>query len=171
MSSLKDRCDALHCSFKLLIHCRLTFDSCNTPTYVIKDSRPLFVRRLAPVRETTQAHTKKLSKLNSRASALAVYASPRGLPHRSARLASGSGLGFSGQACLPVRFHRKVSELFCTSLPPFPSFLGAIPVFALLPFFVPNGHRHDYGGSCLIFDILQSQELTRFLFYITFYLL
>jgi len=83
---------------------------------------------MAPVRGTTKAHTGKLSKLNSRALALAVYASQRGLPHYHARLASGSGLSSPGQACLPARFHRKVSELFSTSLPPFPSFLGAIPL-------------------------------------------
>src|SRR3990172_3646999 len=83
---------------------------------------------MAPVRGTTKAHTGKLSKLNSRALALAVYASQRGLPHYHARLASGSGLSSPGQACLPARFHRKVSELFSTSLPPFPSFLGAIPI-------------------------------------------
>ena len=52
----------------------------------------------APDSYTTKAPTGQLSKLYSMASRLAVYASPKGSPLRSARLASECGSGFPGRA-------------------------------------------------------------------------
>jgi hypothetical protein len=51
-----------------------------------------------------------ISGLQSTAWALAVYASPRPLPGRDARLAFGRWPGSTGWACLPTGFLRKVSE-------------------------------------------------------------
>jgi hypothetical protein len=53
-----------------------------------------------------------LSGLNRPALALAVYASPRGLPARDARLASGCWLSFAGWAWLPTKSLPQVSK--CT---------------------------------------------------------
>ena len=64
-----------------------------------------------------------ISGLNRTASALADYASPGGLPTQDARLASGRWPSSPGRDWLPAEFLRKVSELFPTSHPPFPSFL------------------------------------------------
>lgn len=72
-----------------------------------------------------------ISGLDPAASALAVYASPRRLPKRDARLASGCRLGSTGWDWLPTGFVRKVSEMLPTSSSPFPrlllaqSFLGS----------------------------------------------
>jgi hypothetical protein len=67
----------------------------------------------------------KLSRLNRTASALAVYASPRPLRGRHARLASGCWLGFAGWDWLPTGFHRKVSETHPSISSSFPKLLLA----------------------------------------------
>jgi len=70
------------------------------------------------------SHVSVISGLNGTAWALAVFASPCGLPRHDARRASGCWPSSTGQDWLPARSQRKVSELFLTSLPPFPSFLA-----------------------------------------------
>jgi hypothetical protein len=99
--------------------CALVFDPGRT-------TRPSPKRdgRMAPARGTARAPALDLSRLDRKASALAVYASQGRLPHRHARLASRCWLGSPGWAWLPTRFLREVSE---RSLPPLPSFLGANP--------------------------------------------
>jgi hypothetical protein len=93
----------------------------------------LAVRRRGPRSDKDEGSPRVvLSGLNSTAWALAVYASSRPLPGRDARLASGRWPGSTGWACLPTGFLRKVSEeVIVTSLPPFPSLLGAISVHRL----------------------------------------
>jgi hypothetical protein len=63
-----------------------------------------------------------ISGLNHTASALAVYASPGGLPAQDARLASGRWPSSPGRDWLPAEFLRKVSKMLLTSHPPSPSF-------------------------------------------------
>ena len=75
----------------------------------------------APAVSTTKAPAFVLSRLNHTASALAVYASQAGSPRHHARLASGCWPDSSGRAWLPAGFQRKVSRLYPTSHPPFPS--------------------------------------------------
>ena len=77
-----------------------------------------------------------LSRLNRTALALAVYASPCGLPLQHARLASGCWPSSTGRDWLPTGFRRKVSEF--ESRPPFPSFLRNASSFS----FPPAGRRH-----------------------------
>ena len=64
----------------------------------------------------------RLSRLNSTASGLTVYASPQGLPPKDATLVSGCWPSSTGRDSQPVGFLRKVSEMLLTSHPPFPSF-------------------------------------------------
>ncbi len=65
----------------------------------------------APVRLKNEGSPRVvLSGLHSTAWALAVYASPRALPGRDARLASGCWPGSSGWDWLPTGLPRKVSE-------------------------------------------------------------
>ena len=84
-------------------------------------ARPLRRRSMALGISTAKAPTKGLSKLNSMAFGLAVYASQYGLPRPTQ-----DSLPAAGQALpdglSPARFQRKVSELLPTSHPPFPSF-------------------------------------------------
>ena len=61
-----------------------------------------------------------LSRLNSTAWALAVYASQGGLPHRHARLASGCWPGSTGWDWLPTGLLRKVSAMHSLHPSPFP---------------------------------------------------
>ena len=90
------------------------------------------VRPQAPVGGTTRAHTWKLSSsiagLGPRCLRFAAL-----VAHGCARLASGCWLGPPGRACLPTRFHERFPSV-STSLPPFPSLLGAIP-------FIPHASR------------------------------
>ena len=85
--------------------------------------RPVQETDTAPVFSTTKARReKRLSRLNSKAFILTVYASPRRSPGRHARLVSGCGPRSAGWDWLPTGFLRKVSELLLTSRPPFPGF-------------------------------------------------
>jgi hypothetical protein len=85
--------------------------------------RPLRETDAAPVFSTTKARREKwLSRLNSKAFILTVYASPRRLPEQDARLVSGCGPRSAGWDWLPTGFQRKVSKLLLTSHPPFPGF-------------------------------------------------
>jgi hypothetical protein len=85
--------------------------------------RPVRETDAAPVFSTTKARReKRLSRLNSKAFILTVYASPRRSPGRHARLVSGCGPRSAGWDWLPTGFLRKVSELLLTSRPPFPGF-------------------------------------------------
>ena len=54
-------------------------------------------------------------------SGLAVYASPRGLPHRDARLASSCWSDTTGRAFHPQGSYERFPSCFLTSHPPFPS--------------------------------------------------
>ena len=67
-------------------------------------TRPLRCSSMALGISKAKAPTKGLSKLNSMAFGLAVYASPGSLPHHDARLASGCWSGSTGRAWLPARF-------------------------------------------------------------------
>jgi hypothetical protein len=69
-----------------------------------------------------KAPTKGLSKLNSMAFGLAVYASQDGLPRHHARLASGRWSGATGRAFHPQGSYERFQICFLTSRPPFPSF-------------------------------------------------
>jgi hypothetical protein len=71
------------------------------------------------------AATTVISGLNRTALALAVYASPGGLPAPHARLASGCWPSSTRRDWLPAGFQRKVFKLLPASRPPFPSFPGA----------------------------------------------
>ena len=88
-------------------------------------TRPLRCVGTAPAQcHDEGSHESVISGLNHTASALAVYASQGGLPHHHARLASGCWPSSTGRDWLPAGFLRKVSEMYPTSLPPFPSFLA-----------------------------------------------
>ena len=76
-----------HCLFALV------FDSGRTNRL-----RPIRDECMAPAYYRTKAPALSFSKLHSRASELAVYASSDGLPHRNARLASRCGSGSPGRA-------------------------------------------------------------------------
>jgi len=81
----------------------------------------------APVAGTSRAPALRLSRLNPPALVLAVYASPRRLPAKDARRASGCWSGSAGRAFtrrVPTRGFR---ACVLTSHPPLPSLLGAIP--------------------------------------------
>ena len=65
------------------------------------DTRPLRCSCVALGTKTAKAPTKGLSKLNSMAFGLAVYASPGSLPHHDARLTSGCWSGATGRAFHP----------------------------------------------------------------------
>jgi hypothetical protein len=81
-----------------------------------------------PDRSTPRAPGElKISRLDPAALALAVYASPRRLPGRDARLASGCRLGSAGWDWLPTGLVRKVSVVRPTSLPPSPGFAWRKP--------------------------------------------
>jgi hypothetical protein len=72
--------------------------------------RPLRCSSTAPAQTTTRAPTLRLSRLNSKAWALAVYASQHGLLHDHARLASGCWPDSTGRAWVPAGCLRKVSD-------------------------------------------------------------
>jgi hypothetical protein len=91
-------------------------------------------RDSAPVAETSRAPALQLSRLNTPALALAVYASPRRLPAVDARLASGCWSGSAGRASHPQGSEKRFQKCILTSHPPLPSLLGAIP---------HSGHRAD----------------------------
>jgi hypothetical protein len=81
----------------------------------------------APALTKTEAPTRMFSGLNHTALALAVYASSRTLLYTTQDSLPAVG-HFTGRDWLPAGFRRKVSELLLTSLPPFPSFPGAMSV-------------------------------------------
>jgi hypothetical protein len=88
-------------------------------------TRPLRCVGTAPAHSTTKAPTRgnfgaQSHGFGTRCPRFAVRLSP---PH--AGRASGCWPGSSGRDWLPAGFLRKVSEMQPTSLPPFPSFLGA----------------------------------------------
>ena len=75
------------------------------------------VRRRGPrVMQRRRLPRVMLSRLNSTASALAVYASPGGSPAQDARLASGCWPGSTGRDWLPAGFQRKVSKVYSLHL-------------------------------------------------------
>ncbi len=69
-----------------------------------------------------KAPTKGLSKLNSMAFGLAVYASQDGSPRHHARLASGRWSGVTARAFHPQGSYERFQSCILTSHPPFPSF-------------------------------------------------
>ncbi len=85
-------------------------------------TRPLRCSSMALGTTTAKAPTKGLSKLNSMAFGLAVYASPGSLPHHDARLASGRWSGATGRAFHPQGSYERFQSCILTSHPPFPSF-------------------------------------------------
>ncbi len=89
-------------------------------------TRPLRCSSVALGTTKAKAPTKGLSKLNSMAFGLAVYASQDGLPRHHARLASGRWSGATGRAFHPQGSYERFQSCFLTSHSPFPSLLGAI---------------------------------------------
>ncbi len=87
-------------------------------------TRPSRCRSMAPGMKKAKAPTKGLSKLNSMAFGLAVYASQCGLPTPHARLASGRWSGATGRAFHPQGSYERFQSCILTSHPPFPSFLA-----------------------------------------------
>ena len=105
---------------------RLSVCTCSVDSGRTACTRPLRCRSVALGIRTAKAPTKGLSKLNSMAFGLAVYASQCRLPRHHARLASGRWSGATGRA-----FHPQGSnERFQSQLPyissSFPKLLGAI---------------------------------------------
>jgi hypothetical protein len=82
-----------------IAHSRMFFD----PGRTARPS-PWRCGSAAPARGTAKAPALGLSRFNSMAFGLAIYASPGGLPRRGARLASRCWLGFPGRAWLPAGF-------------------------------------------------------------------
>jgi hypothetical protein len=85
-------------------------------------TRPLRCSSVALGTTKAKAPTKGLSKLNSMAFGLAVYASPGSLPHHDARLTSGCWSGATGRAFHPQGSYERFQICILTSHPPFPSF-------------------------------------------------
>jgi hypothetical protein len=85
-------------------------------------TRPLQCSSVAPVISKAKAPTTGLSKLNSMAFGLAVYASQDGLPRHHAKLASGRWSGAAGRAFHPQGPYERFQSCILTSHPPFPSF-------------------------------------------------
>src|SRR5262249_16789220 len=82
-------------------------------------TRPIAVCRRGPRYVHDEgSRDKYLSRLNSTALGLAVYASPAGLPAEGARLASASWPGSTRRDWLPAGLRRKVSQI--QSLHPIP---------------------------------------------------
>ena len=76
-------------------HCRLP---CSVDAGRTADTRPVRCSSVAPGMGKAEAPTKGLSTLNSMAFGLAAYASPGGLPHHDARLASSRWSDATGRA-------------------------------------------------------------------------
>jgi len=85
-------------------------------------TRPLRCSSVALGQSKAKAPANGLSKLNSMAFGLAVYASPGSLPHHDARLASGRWSDATGRAFHPQGSYERFQICFLTSHPPFPSF-------------------------------------------------
>jgi len=90
-------------------------------------TRPLWCNSMAPGVGKAEAPTKGLSTLNSMAFGLAVYASPGGLPHHDARLASSRWSDATGRAFLPEGFDERFQSACLHLLPLSRALLGAIP--------------------------------------------
>ena len=117
-------------------------------------TRPSRCRSVAPGMKTAKAPTKGLSKLNSMAFGLAVYASQCGLPTPHARLASGRWSGATGRA-----FHPQDSdERFQSCLHPIPlsqALLGAMFTTGegnrIMQNALGEPHRkHDFAGKTAV---------------------
>ncbi len=100
--------------------------TCSVDSGRTAGTRPIKCRSVAPGVGKTEAPATGLSKLNSMAFRLAVYASPVGLPTYDARLASGRWSSTTGRALHPQDSYERFQICILTSLPPLPSLLGAI---------------------------------------------
>jgi hypothetical protein len=78
-------------------------------------TRPLQCRGVALGHRTAKAPAWGLSTLHSMASGLAVYASPGGLPHRGAKLASSRWSDATGRAFHPQGPNRRFQSAFVIS--------------------------------------------------------
>jgi hypothetical protein len=85
-------------------------------------TRPLRCSSVALGISKAKAPTNGLSKLNSMAFGLTVYASQDGLPRHHARLVPGRWSGATGRAFHPQGSYERFRICFLTSHPPFPSF-------------------------------------------------
>jgi hypothetical protein len=85
-------------------------------------TRPLRCSSVALGISKAKAPTNGLSKLNSMAFGLTVYASQDGLPRHHARLAPGRWSGATGRAFHPQGSYKRFQRCLLTSHPPFPSF-------------------------------------------------
>ena len=101
---------------------QLSVCTCSVDSGRTARTRPLRCSSMALGTTKAKAPTKGLSKLNSMAFELAVYASQDGLPRHHARLASGRWSGATGRAFHPQGSYERFQVCFLTSHPPFPSF-------------------------------------------------
>ena len=101
---------------------RISVCTCSVDSGRTACTRPLRCCSVALGISKAKAPTKGLSKLNSMAFGLAVYASQDGLPRHHARLASGRWSGATGRAFHPQGSYERFQSCILTSHPPFPSF-------------------------------------------------
>jgi len=100
-----------------IVRLRMFFDSGRTAC-----TRPVWSSSMALGMRKAKAPTISLSKLNSMAFGLAVYASWCGLPQPHARLASSRWSDATGRAFHPQGSNERFQSCFLTSHPPLPSF-------------------------------------------------
>jgi hypothetical protein len=101
---------------------QLSVCTCSVDSGRTARTRPIRCSNVALGISKAKAPTKGLSKLNSMAFELAVYASQDGLPRHHARLASGRWSGATGRAFHPQGSDERFQICIPTSHPPFPSF-------------------------------------------------
>ena len=101
---------------------RISVCTCSVDSGRTACTRPLRCCSVALGISKAKAPTKGLSKLNSMAFRLAVYASQDGSPRHHARLASGRWSGVTGRAFHPQDSDERFQSCLLTSHPPFPSF-------------------------------------------------
>ncbi len=110
---------------------QLSVCTCSIDSGRIACTRPLRCCNVALGISKAKAPTIGLSKLNSMAFGLAVYASQDGLPRHHARLASGRWSGATGRAFHPQGSYERFQSCILTSHPPFPSLAWRKPVNSL----------------------------------------
>ena len=104
-------------------------------------TRPLRCSSVALGFSNAKAPTIGLSKLNSMAFGLVVYASQDGLPRHHARLTSGRWSGATGRAFHPQGSYERFQSCLLTSHPPFPSFAWRNEIDLSIEPYVPSALR------------------------------
>jgi hypothetical protein len=95
----------------------LSVCTCSVDSGRTAGTRPIKCRSVAPGVGKTEAPAIGLSKLNSMAFRLAVYASPDGLPTYDARLASGRWSSSTGRAFHPQDSYERFQICFLHLIP------------------------------------------------------